>query len=150
MIASTQRRGPWLFIAFVLAILLPLGLRPERVTRVFLDSPVGCASYLDLSRLCVPAVKPTKLSLQQEEGGKVAHDERLTSLSKLSLDHAPLYTVDTGPPLIHLHGPPVLVPTAPRVEVARPAGPNGPQSGANFPPNPRKPGLRQNSGFCNV
>lgn len=150
MIASTQRWGPWLFIAFVLAIFVSLGLRPDRHTRVFLDSPIGHASYLDLSRLCVPAVKPTKFSLYQEEGRRVAHDERLTSPSKLSLDHAPLHTVDTGPPLIDLHGP--------RCWFQRPSGlklqglpvPSARKWGANYPPNPRKPGLRQESGFCNM
>jgi hypothetical protein len=134
MIASTQRCGLWLFIAFVLAILLALGLSPDQPTGVFLESPIGRASYLDLSRLCVPAVKSAKFSLDLEEGGRVADDEHLTSLSKLSLDDAPLHTVDTGPPLIDLHGPPVLGRRAP-VEVARPAGPADPQRGVNYPPN---------------
>jgi hypothetical protein len=112
MITSTQRSRQWFFIAFVLAILLSLGLRPDRPSRVFLDSPSGHASYLDLSYLCVPVVKPTKLSLHLEEGG-----DRLTSLSTLSLDGAPLHTVDTGPPFTDLHGPPVLGRTAPRLKL---------------------------------
>ena len=150
MIASTQRWGPWLFIAFVLAILVSVGLRPDRHTRVLLDSPIGHASYLDLSRLCIPAVKPTKLSLHLEEGGRVAHDEALTSLSTLSLDDALLHTVDTGPPLIDLHGPPVLGRTAPGLKLQGLPVPPARKAGGNYPPNPRKPGLRQNSGFCNV
>jgi hypothetical protein len=117
MIDSTQHSGLWFFIAFVLAILLSFGLRPDRPTRVFLDSPSGRARYLDLSRLCVPAVKPTKFSLRREEGGKAAHDERLTSLSTLSLDDALLHAVDTGPPLSDRHGPPVLGRTAPRLKL---------------------------------
>ena len=149
MTASTQRR-PWFFIAFVLAILLSLGFRPDRPTRVFLDSPGGRASYLDLSHTCVPAVKPTKFSLHLEEGGKAAHDERLTSLSALSLDDAPLHTIDTGPPLSDLHGPPVLDRTAPRLKLQGLPVPPARKAGGNYPPNPRKPGLRQESGFCNM
>ena len=84
---------------------------------VFLDSLGVHAGYLDLSRLCVPAVKPIKLSLHLEKGGRVAHDEPLTSLSTLSLDDAPLHIVDTAPPLIDLHGPPVLDRTAPRLKL---------------------------------
>ena len=117
MIISTQRNRQRFLIAFVLAILLSLGLRPDRPSRVFLDSPSGHASYLDLSCLCVPVVKPTKLSLHLEEGGEAAHDGRLTSLSTISLDGAPLHTVDTGPPFTDLHGPPVLGRTAPRLKL---------------------------------
>lgn len=117
MIVSTQRCGPLLFIAFVLSILLPLGLRPDRPTCVFLDSPIGRASYLDLSRFCVPGVKPAKLSLHPEEGERAAHDEHLTSLFNLSFDHTLLHTVDTGPPSVDLHGPPVLVRTASRLKL---------------------------------
>ena len=90
MIASTRRCGAWLLIAFVLAILLSLGLGPDRPTGVIINSLIGRASYLDLSSLCVPVVKPTKFSLYLEEGARVPHDERLTSLSTLSLDDAPL------------------------------------------------------------
>ena len=101
---------------------------------VFLDSLGVHAGYLDLSRLCVPAVKPIKLSLHLEKGGRVAHDEPLTSLSRLSLDDAPLHTVDTAPSLIDLHGPPGAGSNGPAVEVARPAGPAGRQSGGKLPP----------------
>ena len=60
-----KRYGPWLLVGLVLAILI-LGLRPDRATRMFLDSPIGRVSCLDLSRLFVPAVKPAKFSLPLE------------------------------------------------------------------------------------
>jgi len=50
-----KRHAPWFLVAFVLA-LLTLGLCADRPTRVFLDSPIGRPSYLDISRLLVPAV----------------------------------------------------------------------------------------------
>src|SRR5215470_8254835 len=42
-----KRYAPWLLVAFVLALLLNLGLCADR-TRIFLDSPIGRASYLDI------------------------------------------------------------------------------------------------------
>jgi hypothetical protein len=122
---------PWLLVGFVLAIFLILGLRPDRPTRVSLDSLIGPASYPDLSHLCIPRVKPAKFTLQLEaRRTRAGPDECLPLLfSNFSLDHPLLPADDTGPPWIDLHGPPVLVPTAPRVEVARPAGRVGPQRG---------------------
>ena len=64
-----KRCGPWLFVGFVLAILLILGLGPVRPTCMFLDSLIGRASCLNVSRLSVSAavlVKPAKFSLHLE------------------------------------------------------------------------------------
>ena len=125
-----KRCAPWLFVAFVLAILLTLGLCPDRPTRVFLDSPIGRASCLDVSRLIVPAVavlvsafQPAKFSLHLEaRRSRAGPDECLPLLSNFSLDHVPLRADDTGPPGIDLHGPPVLVRTAPRLKLQAPKG----------------------------
>jgi len=143
-----KRCGPWLFVGFVLAILLILGLRPDRPTRMFLDSPIGRASCLDVSRLFVPAVavmlpavKPAKFSLPLEaRRSRAGPDECLPLLSNCSLDHAPLRADDTGPPWIDLRGPPVLVRTAPAVEVARPAGAAGGSKKGKLPSEPAKIG----------
>jgi len=151
-----KRCGPWLFVGFVLAVLLTLGLRPDRPTRVFLDSPIGRAPCQDLSRLFVPAVKapavkPAKFSLHLEARRSRAGPEECLALSNFSLDHAPLRADDTGPPRIDPRGPPVLVRTAPQLRLQGPPGPPAaPQRGVNYPPNPRKPGLPQEWGFCNV
>jgi len=71
-----KRCGPCLFVGFVLAILLIPGLHPVRLTRVFLDSPSGRASCLDVSRLLVPAVaamvpavQPAKLWCPRKRDG---------------------------------------------------------------------------------
>jgi hypothetical protein len=152
-----KRCARWLFVAFVLAILLTLGLRPDRATRVFLDSPIGRAPCLILSRVFDPAVtvlavKSAQFSLHLEaRRSRAGPDECLPLLSNFSLDHALLRADDTGPPWIDLHGPPVLVRTAPQLKLQGPPGPPAaPQRGVNYPPNLRKPGLPQESGFCNV
>ena len=117
-----KRHRPWLLVGFVLAILLILGLRPDRPTRVSLDSPHHVCKLPGLIPPLIPRVKPAKFSLQLEaRRTRAAPDECLPVLSNFSLDHAPLRAEDTGPPGIDLHGPPVLVRTA-AVEVARPAG----------------------------
>jgi len=155
-----KRCGPWLFVGFVLAILLIPGLHPIRPTRVFLDSSIGRASCLDISRLfvpavaiMVPAVQPAKFWLPPEaRRSRAGPDERLPLFSNFSLNDAPLRADDTGPPCIDLRGPPVLVRTAPVAEVARPAGPaGGPPKGETTLQNLRKPGVRKNRGSatCN-
>ena len=149
--------GPRLFVGFVLAILLILGLRPDRPTRSFFGSPIGRASCLDVSRLffpavavMVPAVKSAKFSLHLEaKRNRAGPDECPPLLSNFSLDHAPLRADDTGPPWIDPRGPPALVRTVPRSKLQGPPGPPAPRR-VNYPPNPRKPGLPQESGFCNV
>ena len=150
-----KRYSPWLLAAFVLALLLTLGLCADRPTRVFLDSPIGRASYLDISRLLVPAVavmvpavKPGKFWLHLEaRQSRAGPDESIPLRSNFSFDHALLRADDTGPPWIDLCGPPVLLRAAPRLKLqGPPAGPKG----RNYPPNPRKPRLPQKSGFCNV
>jgi len=100
----------------------------------------------------VPAVRPAKVWLHLEaRQSRAGPDECLPLLFNFSLDRAPLCADDTDPPGIDLRGPPVLVRTAPAIEVARLAGPGGGSSkGGNYPPNPRKLGLTQESGFCNV
>lgn len=142
----------WFLVGFVLAIFLILGLRPDRPTRVSLDSLIGPASYPDLSHLCIPRVKPAKFTLQLEaRRSRAGPDECLPVISNFSFDLAPLRADDTGPPWIDLHGPPVLVPTAPRVEVARPAGRVGPQR-AETPIRTREnraPGKNRSSATCN-
>ena len=151
-----KRCDPWLLVGFVLAILI-LGLRPDRPTRVFLDSSMGRAACSDGSRLFVPAVaviiravKPAKFSLQLEaKRSSAGPDECPPLLSNFSLDHAPLRADDTGPPWIDPRGPPALVRTVPRSKLQGPPGPPAPRR-VNYPPNPRKPGLPQESGFCNV
>jgi hypothetical protein len=151
-----KRCGPWLCVGFVLAVLLTLGL-PDRPTRVFFDSPMGRAPCLDLHRVLdsavtVPAVKPAEFSLHLEaRPSRAGPNECLPLLFNFSLDRAPLRANDTGPPRIDLRGPPVLSSNGPAVEDARPAEPvGGPQTAINYPPNPRKPGLPQEPGFCNV
>jgi hypothetical protein len=154
-----KRCGPWLFVGFVLAILVILGLRPDRPTRVFLDSPIGRPSCLEISRLfvpavavMVPAVQPAKFWLPPEaRRSRAGPDECLPLLSNFSLNHAPLRADDTGPPWIDLRGPPVLVRTAPAAEVARPArARRWASEGGNYPSEPAKTGGPQKSGFCNV
>ena len=130
-----KRYALWLLVAFVLALLLTLGVCTDRPTRVFLDSPSGRASYLDISRLLVPAVAVMVPAVKP---------------GNFSFDHALLCADDTGPPWIDLCGPPVLLQAAPRLKLQGPPGPpTAPQSG-NYPPNPRKMRLPQKSGFCNV
>jgi hypothetical protein len=137
-----KRCGPWLFVGFVLAILLTLGLRPDRPTRVFLDSPIGRAPGLDLSRpLVVPAVKLAKFSLHLEAGcSRAGPDECLPLLSNFSVDHASLRANDTGPPWIDLRGPPVLVRTAPRLKLQGPPVPPADPQGGKLPSEPAKIG----------
>lgn len=146
-----KRYAPWLFVAFVLAILLTLGLRPDPPTRVFLDSPIGPAPCLDLSRLfdpavMVPAVKPAQFSLHLEaRRNRAGPDEclPLLLLSNFSLDHAPLRADDTGPPWIDLRGPQCLVRRARQLKLQGPPGLPAAHQRGNYPPNPRKPGLPQ-------
>jgi hypothetical protein len=155
-----KRCGPWLLVGFVLAILLIPGLHPIRPTRVFLDSSIGRASCLDVSRLLVPAVavmvpavQSAKFCLPPEaRRSRAGPDECLPVLANFSLNHAPLRADDTGPPWIDLRGPPVLVRTAPTAEVARPAGPaGGPPKGGIYPSETAKTGVRKNRGSatCN-
>ena len=128
-----KRCGPCLFVGFVLAILLILGLGPARPTCMFLDSPIGRASCLDLCRLSVSAAvlfKSAKFSLYLEaRRSRAGPDEYLPLLSNLSLDHAPLRADDTDPPWIDLHGPPVLAPTARLKSQGPPGPPTGPTGG---------------------
>ena len=155
-----KRYAP-LFVAFVLALLLTLGLGPDRPTRVFLDSPLGRASCLDVSRLLVPAVavmvpavRPAKFWLHLEaRQSRAGPDECLPLLSNFSLDRAPLRADDTGPPGIDLRGPPVLVQAAPRLKLqgARRARQRAPKRG-ELPSEPAKTGgSRKNRGSatCN-
>jgi hypothetical protein len=148
-----KRCGPWLFVGFVLAILLTLGLRPDRPTRVFLDSPLGRAPCLDLYRVFDPAatvaaVKPAKFSLHLEAGrSRAGPDECLPLFCNFSVDHASLRADDTGPPWIDLRGPPVLSSNGPAVEVARPAGARRRPKGGKLPSEPAKIGAPEESGF---
>jgi hypothetical protein len=151
-----KRCAPLLFVGFVLAVLLTLGLL-DRPTRVFFDSPIGRAPCLDLYRVfdsavTVPAVKLAEFSLHLEaRPSRAGPNECLALLSNFFLDRAPLRANDTGPPRIDLRGAPVLSSNGPAVEVARPADPvGGPQTAINYPPNPRQSGLPQEPGFCNV
>jgi hypothetical protein len=155
-----KRYAPWLLVAFVLALLLTLGLGADRPTRVFLDSPTGRASYFDVSRLLVPAVavmvpavKPGKFWLHLEaKRSRAGPDESLPLRSNFSFDHALLRADDTGPPWIDLCGPLALVRAVPRLEVARPAGPaGGPQRGGTTLRTREKRGSRKNRGSatCN-
>ncbi len=147
------RYPPW--VALLLALLLTLGLGANRPTRGLLDSPIGRASYLDVSRLLVPAVavmvpavEPGKFWLHLEaRRSRAGPDESLPLRSNFSFEHALLRANDTGPPWIDLSGPPVLVRAAPRLKLQGP--PAAPGRG-NYPPNPRKTRLPQKSGFCNV
>jgi hypothetical protein len=124
-----KRQVPWFLVAFVLA-LLTLGLCADRPTRVFLDSPIGRASYLGVSRLLVPAVavivpavKPGKFWLHLEaRRSRPGPDESIPLRSNFSFDHALLLADDTGPPWIDLCGPPVLLRTAPRLKLQGPPG----------------------------
>ena len=135
-----KRCGLWLLVVFVLAILIILGFRPDRPTRVSLDSPHRACKLPGLLTPLIPRFKPAKFSLQPEaRRSRAAPDECLLVLSNFSFDHAPLRAEDTGPPLIDLHGPPARVRTA-AVEVVRPAGPaRGPQRG-KLPSEPAKTG----------
>jgi hypothetical protein len=140
-----KRCAPWLFVAFVLAFLLTLGLRPDRATRMFLDSPIGRASCLDVSvpavAVMVPAVKPAKFRLHLEaRRSRAGPDECLPLLSNFSLDYAPLHADDTGPPWIDLRGPPMLVRTAPRLKLQGPPGPPAAPKGEKLPSEPAKTG----------
>jgi hypothetical protein len=145
-----KRYAPWLLVAFVLALLLPLGLRADRPTRVFLDSPIGRASYLDISRLLVPAVavKPGKFWLHLEaRRSRAGPDESIPLRSNFSFDHALLRADDTGPPWIDLCGPPVSLRAAPRLKLQGPPGsPVGLPRRETTRQNLRKPGVRKNRG----
>jgi hypothetical protein len=147
-----KRCHPWLLLGFVLVILLILGLRPDRPTRVSLDSPHRACKLPGLIPSLIRRFKPAKFLLQLEaRRSRAAPDECLPVLSNFSFDLAPLRADDTGPPWIDLHGPPVLVPTAPRVEVARPAGRVGPQR-AETPIRTREnraSGKNRSSATCN-
>jgi hypothetical protein len=151
--------APWLLVAFVLALLLTLGLCADRPTRVFLDSPMGRASYLDISRLLVPAVavmvpavKPDKFWLHLEaRQSQAGSDESLPLRSNFAFDHALLRADDTGPPWIDLCGPPVLLRAAPRLKLQGPPVPAGvPPKGQTTLRTRVKNGSRKKSGFCNV
>ena len=141
-----KRYAPWLLVAFVLALLLTLGLCADRPTRVFLDSPTGRASYFDESRLLVPAVavmvpavKPGKFWLYLEaKRRRAGPDESLPLRSNFSFDHALLRVDDTGPPWIDLCGPPSIGSSGSAVEVARPAGPAGGPQRRELPSEPAK------------
>ena len=150
--------APWLLVAFVLALLLTLGLCGDRPTRMFLDSPIGRASYLDTSRLLVPAVavmvpgvKPGKPWLHLEAKRSRAGSDESLLRSNFSFDHAMLHADDTGPPWIDLCGSPVLLRAAPRLKLQGPPGPPAAPKGRNYPPNPQKMRLPQNRGSatCN-
>jgi hypothetical protein len=148
-----KRYAPW--VAFVLALLPTLGLCADRPARVFLDSPIGRASYLDVSRpaiaVMVLAVKPGKFWLHLDaRQSRAGHDESLPLPSNFSLDHALLRADDTDPPWIDLYGPTVLVRVAPRLKLQGSPGPPAAPKGVHYPPNPRKTKLPQKSGFCNV
>jgi len=137
-----KRYAPWLLVAFVLALLLTLG----RPTRMFLDSPIGRASYLNISRFSVPAVavmipalKPGKFWLHLEaRRSRVASDESILLRSNFSFDHALLRADDTGPPWIDLCGSPRVASSRPPVEVAKPAGPAGGPQREELPSEPTK------------
>ena len=141
-----KRYAPWLLVAFVLALLLTLGLCADRPTRMFLDSPTGRASYLDISRLLVPAVavmvpavKPGKFWLHLEaRRSRAGPDESIPLRSNFSFDHALLRADDTGPPWIDLCGPPSVASSRSAVEVARPAGPAGGPQREELPSEPAK------------
>lgn len=143
-----KRYAPWLFVAFVLALLLTLGLGPDRPTRVPLDSPLGRASCVDVSRLLVPAVavmvpavRPAKFWLHLEaRQSRAGPDEWLPLLSNFSLDRAPLRADDTGPPGIDLRGPPVLVQAAPRLKLQAERARQRAARGGTQPSEPMKTG----------
>lgn len=155
-----KRYAPGLLVVFVLALLLTLGLCADRPTRVFLDSTIGRASYLDISRLLVPAVavmvpavKPGKFWLHLEaRRSRAGPDESIPLRSNFSFDHALLRADDTGPPWIDLCGPPSVASSRSAVEVARPAGPaGGPQRGELPSESAKNDGSRKSRGSatCN-
>jgi hypothetical protein len=143
-----KRCRPWLLVGFVLAILLVLGLSPDRPARMFLDLPIGRASCLDVSRLfvpavavMVPAVQPAKFWLHLEaRQSRAGPDECLPLLSNFSLDYAPLRADDTGPPGIDLRAPPVLLRTGPRLKLQGPPGPPAALQRGTLPSEPAKTG----------
>ena len=118
-----KRYAPGLLVAFLLALLLTLGLCADRPTRMFLDSPTGRASYLDLSRLLVPAVAVMVPAVKP---------------GNFCFDHALLRADDTGPPWIDLCGPPSVASSRSAVEVVRPAGPAGGPQREELPSEPAK------------
>lgn len=136
-----KRYAPWLLLTFLFALLLPLGLCADRPTRVFLDSPIGRASYLDLSRrlfvptvaIMVPVVMPGKFWLHLEaRRRRTGPDQSLPLRSNFSFDHALLLRAHgTGPPWIDLCGHPNVGSSGSAVKVARPA--HGPPEGGNYP-----------------
>ena len=137
-----KRCGPWLFVGFVLAILLVLGIGPNRPTRMFLDSPIGRASCLDVSHLFVPAAvlfKPAKFSLYlQARRSRAGPNECLPLPSNLSLDHTPLRADDTDPPWIDLRGPQCWFQRPLRLKLQGTAGPaDGPRK-EKLPSEPAK------------
>lgn len=146
-----KRCRPWLLVGFVLAILLVLGLSPDRPARMFLDLPIGRASCWDVSRLfvpavavMVPAVQPAKFWLHLEaRQSRAGPDECLPLLSNFSLDYPPLRADDTSPPGINLRAPPVFASNGPAVEVARTAGTAG-----GPPKGHTTLGTRENRGSC--
>ena len=107
-----KRYAPWLLAAFVLALLTP-GLCADRLTRVFLDSPIEPASYLDIAHLLVPAVAVMVPAVQpgkfwwhvEARRSRAGPDESIPPPSNFSFDHALLRPDDTGPPCISLPAP---------------------------------------------
>ena len=153
-----KRHTPWFLVALVLA-LLTLGLCTDRPTRVSLDSPIGRASYLDISRLLVPAVavivpavKPGKFWLQLEaRRSRPGPDESIPLRSNFSFNHALLRADDGGPPRIDLCAPPVLLRVAPRLKLQGPPGPPATLKRGNYLRSREKLGSRKNRGSatCN-
>ena len=155
-----KRCRPWLLVGFVLAILLVLGLSPDRPARMFLDLPIGRASCLDVSRLfvpavavMVPAVQPAKFWLHLEARQRRAGpDECLPLLSNFSLDYAPLRADDTGPPGIDLAGPQGWFERPPRLKLLGPPGPPAALKGRKLPLRTREnraSGKNRGSATCN-
>jgi hypothetical protein len=154
-----KRYVSWLLVAFVLALLLTLGLGVDRPTRVLLGSPIVQASCLDVSphlvpavAVMVPAVKPGKFWLHMEaRRSRVGHDESLPLRPNFSFDHAPLRADDTGPPWIDLCGPPVLLRAPPRLKSQGPPDRRRTAKGATTLRTREKRGCRKNRGSatCN-
>jgi hypothetical protein len=143
-----KRYASWLFVAIVLALLLTLGLGPDRPMRVFLDSPIWRASCLDVSRLLVPAVavmvpavRPAKFwcTWKQDRVGQTPTNGFLCFPTSLSTVRRCTQTILVRLGSISV-GPPVLVQAASRLKLQGPAGPAKAIKVGELPSEPVKTG----------
>jgi|SRR5215469_11240481 len=146
--------GSWLFVGFVLAILLLPGLHPVRPTSVFLDSPIGRASCLEVTRPLVPAVavvaKLAKFSLEARPS-RAGPRRNIFRCFPTSPSAITAYTQTIPVRLGSSYaGPRCWFERLPRLKLqGPPAPPAGLRKRETTRQNPQKPGP-QESGFCNV